>query len=179
MHLIQRQLGHANLGITSIYLQGIDTEEIVKTVFRRPPPTSRRRPRSCGENYRWAWGVQLSARYSAGDAGLTVELVRALCDKFARGEHEAAMAGFADDVELISPGDVTGVGEGPARAREKSGEGFVSFLGARTDHRYEVRDATARVTSTRRGGGRADAARRAERRFPSRSTRSGPSVTAG
>jgi site-specific recombinase XerD len=30
--VIQRQLGHANLGTTSIYLQGIDTEEIIATV---------------------------------------------------------------------------------------------------------------------------------------------------
>jgi site-specific recombinase XerD len=27
LNVIQRQLGHANLGTTSIYLQGIDTEE--------------------------------------------------------------------------------------------------------------------------------------------------------
>jgi hypothetical protein len=32
LNVIQRQLGHANLGTTSIYLQGIDTEEIVATV---------------------------------------------------------------------------------------------------------------------------------------------------
>jgi hypothetical protein len=31
--------GHANLGITSVYLQGIDTEEIVSTLHRRPAPT--------------------------------------------------------------------------------------------------------------------------------------------
>ena len=36
--IIQRQLGHAHLGITSIYLQGIDTSEIVDTVHRRRPP---------------------------------------------------------------------------------------------------------------------------------------------
>jgi site-specific recombinase XerD len=30
--VIQRQLGHANLGITSIYLQGIDSSEIIHTV---------------------------------------------------------------------------------------------------------------------------------------------------
>jgi site-specific recombinase XerD len=30
--VIQRQLGHANLGITSIYLQGIDRSEIISTV---------------------------------------------------------------------------------------------------------------------------------------------------
>jgi integrase/recombinase XerD len=34
-----RLLGHANLGITSVYLQGIDTEEIVSTGHRRPAPT--------------------------------------------------------------------------------------------------------------------------------------------
>src|SRR3954454_2708420 len=34
----QRQLGHANLGITSIYLQGIDNAEIIDTIQRRPPP---------------------------------------------------------------------------------------------------------------------------------------------
>jgi site-specific recombinase XerD len=39
LNVIQRQLGHANLGITSVYLQGIDTEEIVNTIYRRPAPT--------------------------------------------------------------------------------------------------------------------------------------------
>jgi site-specific recombinase XerD len=33
--VIQRQLGHTNLGITSIYLQGIDNTEIVDTVHAR------------------------------------------------------------------------------------------------------------------------------------------------
>ena len=36
--VIQRQLGHANLGITSIYLQGIDSSEIVHTVHSRAAP---------------------------------------------------------------------------------------------------------------------------------------------
>jgi integrase/recombinase XerD len=36
--VIQRQLGHANLGITSIYLQGIDSSEIIHTVHSRPAP---------------------------------------------------------------------------------------------------------------------------------------------
>ena len=39
LNAIQRQLGHANLGVTSVYLQGIDTEEIVSTIHRRPAPT--------------------------------------------------------------------------------------------------------------------------------------------
>ncbi len=36
--VIQRQLGHANLGITSIYLQGIDNAEIIDTVHHRTAP---------------------------------------------------------------------------------------------------------------------------------------------
>ena len=38
LNVIQRQLGHVNLGTTSIYLQGIDTEEIIATVHARRPP---------------------------------------------------------------------------------------------------------------------------------------------
>jgi len=36
--VIQRQLGHSNLGITSIYLQGIDNAEIIETVHARHAP---------------------------------------------------------------------------------------------------------------------------------------------
>ena len=36
--VIQRQLAHANLGITSIYLQGIDNAEIINTVHGRAAP---------------------------------------------------------------------------------------------------------------------------------------------
>jgi site-specific recombinase XerD len=38
LNIIQRQLGHANLGTTSIYLQGIDPEEIIATVRTRHAP---------------------------------------------------------------------------------------------------------------------------------------------
>ena len=38
LNVIQRQLGHANLGTTTIYLQGIDTEEIIATVHARRAP---------------------------------------------------------------------------------------------------------------------------------------------
>jgi hypothetical protein len=37
--VIQRQLGHANLGITGIYLQGIDSSEMISTVHGRHSPT--------------------------------------------------------------------------------------------------------------------------------------------
>ena len=36
--VIQCQLGPTNLGITSIYPQGIDTEEIIATVHARRAP---------------------------------------------------------------------------------------------------------------------------------------------
>jgi len=38
LNIIQRQLGHENLGTTSIYLQGIDPEEIIATVHMRRAP---------------------------------------------------------------------------------------------------------------------------------------------
>jgi site-specific recombinase XerD len=36
--VIQRQLGHADLGITSVYLRGIDNTEIIHAVHARPAP---------------------------------------------------------------------------------------------------------------------------------------------
>ena len=38
LNVIQRQLGHANLGITSVYLEGIDNAEIINTVHARRAP---------------------------------------------------------------------------------------------------------------------------------------------
>lgn len=38
LNVIQRQLGHADLGITSVYLQGIDSGEIVDVVHGRHAP---------------------------------------------------------------------------------------------------------------------------------------------
>ena len=38
MIVIQRQLGHSNLGITSISLQGIDHAEIIEKVHARHAP---------------------------------------------------------------------------------------------------------------------------------------------
>ena len=38
LNIIQRQLGHANLGTTCIYLQGIDTDEIIAAVHARRAP---------------------------------------------------------------------------------------------------------------------------------------------
>ena len=38
LNVIQRQLGHSNLGITSICLEGIDNSEIINSVHARPAP---------------------------------------------------------------------------------------------------------------------------------------------
>lgn len=38
LNVIQRQLGHANLGITSVYLEGIDNAENIDTVHGRRAP---------------------------------------------------------------------------------------------------------------------------------------------
>jgi hypothetical protein len=36
--VIQRQLGYRNRGVTSMYRQGIDPDEIIQTVHARRPP---------------------------------------------------------------------------------------------------------------------------------------------
>jgi integrase len=38
LNVIQRQLGHTNLGVTSTYLQGIDNAEIINTIHHRKAP---------------------------------------------------------------------------------------------------------------------------------------------
>jgi site-specific recombinase XerD len=68
--VIQRQLGHANLGITSIYLQGIDNAEIIDTVHHRAAPVI---PAAAGlarygrrhASY-WAWPARNAAGVTIG-----------------------------------------------------------------------------------------------------------------
>ncbi len=48
LNVIQRLLGHANLGITSVYLKGINNSEIIETVHARPAPML---PASAGLRY--------------------------------------------------------------------------------------------------------------------------------
>ena len=38
LNVIQRQLGHTDLGVTSVYLRGIDNAEIIDTIHGRKPP---------------------------------------------------------------------------------------------------------------------------------------------
>jgi hypothetical protein len=51
--VIRRQLGHSNLGITSIHLQGIDNAEIIDAVHARP--------RACGPGQRLAAALRMTA----------------------------------------------------------------------------------------------------------------------
>jgi site-specific recombinase XerD len=39
LNVIQRQPGHADLGVTSVYLQGIDNAEVISAVHSRRVPT--------------------------------------------------------------------------------------------------------------------------------------------
>jgi site-specific recombinase XerD len=39
LNVIHRQLGHADLGVTSVYLQGIDNTEVISAVHSRRAPT--------------------------------------------------------------------------------------------------------------------------------------------
>jgi integrase len=39
LNVIQRQLGHADLGVTSVYPQGIDNTEVISAVRSRLAPT--------------------------------------------------------------------------------------------------------------------------------------------
>jgi site-specific recombinase XerD len=39
LNVIQRQLGHGDLGVNSIYLQGIDSNEVISAVHGRREPT--------------------------------------------------------------------------------------------------------------------------------------------
>jgi integrase len=39
LNVIQRQLGHADLGVTSVYLQGIDSAEVISVIHARQAPT--------------------------------------------------------------------------------------------------------------------------------------------
>lgn len=39
VHILQRQLGHANLAVTTVYLSSVAPEEVLATALHRPAPT--------------------------------------------------------------------------------------------------------------------------------------------
>src|SRR5919112_2939365 len=71
LNVIRRQLGHVNLGITSVYLQGIDNAEIIGTVYARRAPML---PASAGLAWHAGRTVRIApdAAVSAGGCWLPV-----------------------------------------------------------------------------------------------------------
>ena len=70
--VIQRQLGHVNLGITSIYLQGIDNAEIIDTVHHRPAPVIPPRQRRTSPRLSSLIAARSSDRRVAAYAAATI-----------------------------------------------------------------------------------------------------------
>jgi ketosteroid isomerase-like protein len=68
-----------------------------------------------------------------------VEIVRAVCDAYARGDYEASLAQLDEEIEFVSPPDVTGSGR-TWRGRDGVRQGVASFLGTWIDYHYEVRN---------------------------------------
>jgi ketosteroid isomerase-like protein len=67
-----------------------------------------------------------------------VEVVQAICDAYARGDYEAALERLDEDIEFVSPPDITGGGE-VWRGREGTRQGVTTFLGTWEDYHYEAR----------------------------------------
>jgi hypothetical protein len=99
---IQRQLGHANLGTTSVYLQG--TEEIIATVHGRRAPmirhgSSSEQPiREDSAGHRSLSPNDRASRRSVGDGGLRSE--RRSRTEQARAPGERAVDGRAQRLRL-------------------------------------------------------------------------------
>jgi SnoaL-like protein len=86
-----------------------------------------------------------------------IEIVRAICDAYARGDYEGALDLLDEEIEFVSPPDISGGGQ-VWRGREGTRQGVTSFLGTWDEYHYEVHNRLRR-----RGPGRRLAARAGER----------------
>ena len=68
-----------------------------------------------------------------------MEIVRRICDDFARGDYAAALERLDEEIEFVSPPDIIGGGRS-WRGRKGVQEGMRSFMGTWDDYRYEVRN---------------------------------------
>ena len=68
-----------------------------------------------------------------------VEIVRGICDAYARGDYEASLAALDEEIEFVAPPDVTGSGR-VFRGHQEVNEGVASFMGTWTDYHFEVRN---------------------------------------
>ena len=66
LNIIQRQLGHTDLGVTPTYLQGIDNAGIVNAVHARKAPMMRR-AQGCGSDSDEVGSVASAAHLLAPD----------------------------------------------------------------------------------------------------------------
>ena len=70
-----------------------------------------------------------------------MEIVRAICDAYARGDYETALASLDPEIELVGPPDIS-AGDAPFLGRDQVRQGVASFLAPGDDYRYEDRDVT-------------------------------------
>jgi ketosteroid isomerase-like protein len=68
-----------------------------------------------------------------------VEIVRTICDAYARGDNESALERMDEEIEFFAPPDITGGGQ-VWRGREGTRRGVTTFLGIWDDYHYEVRN---------------------------------------
>ena len=64
-----------------------------------------------------------------------VELVRAICDDFARGDYEAALERLDEDIEFVSH-----AGGRSWHGRDGTRQGMTSFMATWDSYHYEVRN---------------------------------------
>jgi hypothetical protein len=93
--VIQRQLGHADLAITSVYLRGIDNTEIVDAV----DSARHRRPWISG-----AWSPLHSPRTSAVSEAKAIPVLNSGCARGRRDEqHDPRRNMKAEPLGRVSP----------------------------------------------------------------------------
>lgn len=68
-----------------------------------------------------------------------VEIVRAICEAFVRGDYAESLKRVDPAFEMVGPGDVT-FGSAPAHGHEQIQRAFDSFLGTWSDYRAEVQE---------------------------------------
>ena len=66
-----------------------------------------------------------------------VEIVRAVCDAFSRGDFEASLAGLDPAVEMVGPPDLTASGSA-SHGHESTSQFMGTFLNSWDDYFYDV-----------------------------------------
>jgi ketosteroid isomerase-like protein len=109
-----------------------------------------------------------------------VEIVRAICKDYARGDYEAVFKRFDEEIEFVAPPDFSGGGRA-YRGHEETRQGVTTFLSAWEDYHYEVRNLTdcgdeVLVEGWQRGRGRSSGAEVSESIYSVWTVRGGRAV---